>query len=476
RGLTLEAFRHLSTWPTKYFLFSAPHFCAKSLNWNLGLQLHAHIIRSRNEENVFLNTGLVDFYAKCDAMPKSKRAFDGMMLKTRFKPNCFTYVSVISACRGLESVFELTAWFHSRVIKLGFEGNTFVASAVIDCYSKCGCLHQPVFLFKASIMTDSILANSITPGYAQNSYCVEAMNLFIMEIQNDDAPSIFDQSSKSNLMLWTSIITGYAVSGRGLKSLEFFERLLKKEWFTLDHICFTSILTACKRAGFLDEGEKYFEKMRRDYGLVPELKQYCCMIDLYARRGKLKKAKQLMEEMPYEPNYVMLSSFLSSCKIHGEVELGNEAANWILKIALDKVAPYIAPASLWSEVAKIWEIINRKDVKKDADGVGLSEDLGCEAVEILESPSCTFGSGHGTEFQSGWVIDLLSSYDGLCRIWDASTGHCIKTLIDDENPPFSFVRFLLNGKFILVGTLDNTLVLLVEAAVKNVSRIPSFEQ
>nr|GFC14201.1 COMPASS-like H3K4 histone methylase component WDR5A [Tanacetum cinerariifolium] len=30
---------------------------------------------------------------------------------------------------------------------------------------------------------------------------------------------------------------------------------------------------------------------------------------------------------------------------------------------------------------------------------------------------------------------VSSSYDGLCRICDANTGHCVKTLIDDENPP-----------------------------------------
>lgn len=34
----------------------------------------------------------------------------------------------------------------------------------------------------------------------------------------------------------------------------------------------------------------------------------------------------------------------------------------------------------------------------------------------------------------------------------------MKTLIDDENPPVSYVKFSPNGKFILVGTLDNTLV------------------
>ncbi|CDY08160.1 BnaA06g15660D [Brassica napus] len=40
-----------------------------------------------------------------------------------------------------------------------------------------------------------------------------------------------------------------------------------------------------------------------------------------------------------------------------------------------------------------------------------------------------------------------------------ATGRLLfRTLIDDENPPVSFVRFSPNGKFILVGTHDNTLV------------------
>nr|XP_017185261.2 COMPASS-like H3K4 histone methylase component WDR5A [Malus domestica] len=39
----------------------------------------------------------------------------------------------------------------------------------------------------------------------------------------------------------------------------------------------------------------------------------------------------------------------------------------------------------------------------------------------------------------------------------SSTGHCTKTLIDDENPSVLFVKFAPNGKYILVGALDDTL-------------------
>ena len=52
---------------------------------------------------------------------------------------------------------------------------------------------------------------------------------------------------------------------------------------------------------------------------------------------------------------------------------------------------------------------------------------------------------------------MSGSYDGLCRIWDTATGQCLKTLIDDDNPPVSFVKFSPNGRFILAGLLDNTL-------------------
>lgn len=45
------------------------------------------------------------------------------------------------------------------------------------------------------------------------------------------------------------------------------------------------------------------------------------------------------------------------------------------------------------------------------------------------------------------------------RIWDTASGQCLKTMIDDDNPPVSFVKFSPNGKYILAATLDNTLKL-----------------
>ena len=47
------------------------------------------------------------------------------------------------------------------------------------------------------------------------------------------------------------------------------------------------------------------------------------------------------------------------------------------------------------------------------------------------------------------------SYDGLVRIWDTSTGECLKTVYAEGNPPVGGVRFSPNGRFVLSSTLDS---------------------
>lgn len=55
------------------------------------------------------------------------------------------------------------------------------------------------------------------------------------------------------------------------------------------------------------------------------------------------------------------------------------------------------------------------------------------------------------DFNRDGTLIVSSSYDGLCRIWNADTGHCLKTVLDERNPPVSFVKFSPNGRYILAG-------------------------
>lgn len=48
---------------------------------------------------------------------------------------------------------------------------------------------------------------------------------------------------------------------------------------------------------------------------------------------------------------------------------------------------------------------------------------------------------------------LSSSFDGLVRLWDTDTGRCLKTIIDEPNPPVGIARFTPNSRYILIGTM-----------------------
>ena len=61
-------------------------------------------------------------------------------------------------------------------------------------------------------------------------------------------------------------------------------------------------------------------------------------------------------------------------------------------------------------------------------------------------------------FNRDGSLIVSGSHDGSCKIWDSSSGTLLKTLIDDKVPAVSFAKFSPNGKFILVATLNDTLV------------------
>nr|XP_043631116.1 pentatricopeptide repeat-containing protein At2g13600-like [Erigeron canadensis] len=213
---------------------------------------------------------------------------------------------------------------------MGSDQNVFVVGALIDMYSKCGDV--------------------------------------------DEAYRVFDRAPCKNNILWTSMITAFAQSGRGLDALELFDHLVMERRFIPDHVCFTVVLTACNHAGLLDKGIDYFDRMRSEYNLAPEVDQYACLIDLYARKGELKRAKQVMEDMPFDANAVIWSSFLSSCKKYGNVELGREAAYKLFKLEPNSSVPYrvladiYAGAGLWNDVQNITKLMNDNGVRKTVPG------------------------------------------------------------------------------------------------------------
>ncbi|XP_068660165.1 pentatricopeptide repeat-containing protein At2g13600-like [Aristolochia californica] len=350
------------------------------------------------------------------------------MLASDVTPNCSTFASAVSACTIVESTFVQGSLLHAQVIKHGFQLNSFVLSSLVDVYAKCGQINQARLLFDESDERDIILYNSMIAAFSQNLHGAEALKLFVeiqrngtgitdfscasvlnacgsvavlqhgLQIQSlvtkmgsdqnvyvscalidmyskcgrvNEARRVFDHALNRNSILWTSMLHGYAISGQGEHALQLFDELTEAG-MRPDHICFTSVLTACNHEGLLDRGIHHFNLMKNKYGLFPQLDQYACMVDLYGRKGCLMKAKELIEEMPFEPTVVIWSSFLGSCRVHGEIELGKEAAYHLFELEPHAAGPYLAlgnlysNAGMWNEAAEVKRLMECRGSQKRA--------------------------------------------------------------------------------------------------------------
>lgn len=49
---------------------------------------------------------------------------------------------------------------------------------------------------------------------------------------------------------------------------------------------------------------------------------------------------------------------------------------------------------------------------------------------------------------------LSSGYDGLCRLWNAVSGQCLKTLVHDDGEPIGAAAFCINALYLATSSLD----------------------
>ncbi|KAH7387119.1 hypothetical protein KP509_16G006400 [Ceratopteris richardii] len=133
------------------------------------------ISASMSHRTVFSWTAMLS--AKVD-MGHSKEALEMFqaMQKEGIEPNNYTFVTLFKACgsmRNLSRGKEL----HEVVTKRGLSGDSFVCSALISFYSKCGSLAAAEDAF-SSCQVDIVSWNAMITAYLENGASTKALKLY----------------------------------------------------------------------------------------------------------------------------------------------------------------------------------------------------------------------------------------------------------------------------------------------------------
>ncbi|KAE9607801.1 hypothetical protein Lal_00013457 [Lupinus albus] len=275
---------------------------------------------------------MIDGYAQ-HGFPNESLSLFRKMLRERIKPNEITVLSVLSSC-GQLGALEGGRWAHSYIDNNGICINVRVGTALVDMYCKCGSL--------------------------------------------DDAQEVFDRIESRDVVAWNSMIMGYAIHGFSEEALKLFHEMCSIGIKPTD-ITFIAVLTACGHSGLVTKGWGIFNSMKDDYNMEPKIEHYGCMVNLLGRAGNLQEAHDLVKNMKMHPDPVLWGTLLWACRLHNNVSLGVEIAEFILSNNLASSGTYVlisniyAAASNWVGVAKV------RSLMKDS---GIEKEPGCSLIEV----------------------------------------------------------------------------------------------
>nr|XP_019707243.1 pentatricopeptide repeat-containing protein At4g20770 [Elaeis guineensis] len=322
---------------------------------NFGKQVHAASIRAMLHNDMFVASGLVDMYSKCGHIKEARQVFDRMperdvvswnsmigalalhsfskeaftffkqMRENGMSPTEFSYASVITSCARLSSLPQ-GRQIHAQIVKNGCNHNIYVGSSLIDMYAKCGDVNE--------------------------------------------ARQFFDSMPMKNIVSWNEMIHGYAQNGCGEKAVELFEYMLSTEEKP-NSVTFIAVLTACSHSGMVDECMNYLDSMEKEHGIKPMADHYTCVIDCLGRAGRLKEAEMIIDQMPCKDDPILWEVLLSACAVHGNANLGKQAADQLFRLDPQNSSPYVLLSNIyaalgrWNDASAVRALMCERGVAKD---------------------------------------------------------------------------------------------------------------
>lgn len=354
-----------------------------------GKEMHSYILKQAFDKDIVVGCALIDMYAYCGSTREAESIFEIMSDKditvwnsmiagyasnedpdsalrifpriweSQLKPNSITLVSILPICTkmgGLKQGKEI----HGYATRSGLGMAISVGNSIMDMYCKCGCLELGV--------------------------------------------KVFDNMMEKNVVTYNTIISAHGIHGYADEAFSSFLQM-KASKFKPNKVTFVALLSACSHAGLVDRGWSLYRSMINDYGLLPDMEHYSCMVDLLGRAGHLDDACNFIRRMPVEPDVNVLGSLLGACRVHNRLELAHLVGRQLIQKEMGDPGCHIllsnicASTERWEDASKYRIMIKEK---------GLIKKTGKSWIQIGRRINM-FKARHATHPQFDKIQEILGS-------------------------------------------------------------------
>eukprot|EP01018_Ginkgo_biloba_P028667 Gb_13405 [translate_table: standard] len=317
-----------------------------------GKLLHAHLVITGLNYNVFLETKLATMYVFCGCMVDARLVFDKIFQKSAFlynmmirgyacnepyqealalyyqmqlagiQPDKFTFPFVLKACASLESLQDGKE-IHHHIIRNGFDSDIFVQNSLVTMYAKCGSIEFARQVFDKMSERDVASWNAMIAGYAQIGHAKEALTLF-HQMQLDDVVP--------DRVTIVSVLPACAAMSAQQEGKGIHEYIIRKR-LESDVFVGTALIDMYAKCGNIGCACDLFDKMPKR-----NVVSWNAMIAGYAQNGHANKALTLFNEMQradVKPNHVTVISVLQACADLAALQKGKDIHDYIVKNRLE---------------------------------------------------------------------------------------------------------------------------------------------
>lgn len=286
-----------------------------------------------------------------------------LMQHEGIQPNFPALLSILSVCGSLASICH-GRQIHAQLIKSHFDNDVFVCSVLLTMYVKCGDLVK--------------------------------------------ARLVFDRFDLKDVVMWNSIITGYAQHGLADEALDYFYQMVAAG-ITPDDVTFVGVLTACSYSGKVKEGRWIFESMKKKYQVEPGLEHCACMVDLLGRAGLFKEAMDLIHDMPVEADAIVWGSLLGACKVHMNIDLAEVAVKKLIELEPKNSGHYVLLSNIYASKGR-WRDV--AEVRKKMKARKVSKSPGCSWIEVEKKVHMFTGGDSESHPDYASIMRMLEKLNG----------------------------------------------------------------
>ncbi|KAH0978857.1 hypothetical protein GBA52_006034 [Prunus armeniaca] len=334
-----------------------------------GVEPARHFFDEMPDRDVVSWTGMLSAYVRNGRYDEALEFFDSMSISGQC-PNEFTLSTVLRSC-SLLGDFDYGTRIHAYVIKLGFESNQYLGSTMIDLYAKCGFTDEACKIFRNMDNRDTISWTTIISSLVQAEKFSQALahymdmicagvhpneftfvkllatsyslglnygkllhahlirlgmrlnlvlktalvNMYSKCQKMEDAIKVSNQTPDSDVLLWTSVISGFTQSLRVTDAIAALHEM-ELSGIVPNNFTYSSILKASSEILSLELGKQIHSRIIKA-GLENDTCAGGALVDMYMKCSDLAEDALGAFRDITSPSVITWTSLIAGFSEHG---------------------------------------------------------------------------------------------------------------------------------------------------------------